>query len=855
MSTDPTLLQLALELLEEYSADLDTSAGSVFRSKFLDPFLERVGGSPLDVDTEAFLVERVSTEIEDADVSPYSALRDLVIRAFTVMAEPHRREIQGIKTAQSLNNYPSMTRAEVSALLGNFFTSLREGGLSRGTARIYFTSPRSVTVTTSTQFPSNSGLNFFPTTVQAISSTQMSFQQDGALYYFDVLVQAESAGEEYNIGVGELSSVVGVSGVNRVTNLAAFTGGYAEETKAEGIARAQNSITIRNLITQRGAAFVLPENFPAVDTLQVIGFGDEEMDRDVVSGVSDVSGIPGGLTGLRSPTEGGSIHIGGKTDIYVYQNGLDEDELDIENLTDKGYRIYSGATGFTDPSAATSTFEDAFGFFQTRDVRAGDLLLIGEDSYVIDGPLSETQLEVSPSLLDAGLYAVTYEIVRPVAGQITVPLYDLVAVGDSGEPLFNAAGDPIAPVPGSATREALTDGSGQVAKTENISPANVSLPLIQMFRVEFLDPLTLEASGQAIPMRDLLLARTPEGLTGGGVGTSSSGTIRLYFMSAVNCFVDRSSTTFEYGGRTYWPVEEVSETAASIPDENVDEIVVSGDYTGSVAIGDRIELTGLAAGVNFLITATSYNGGSDETTFTVREDLNDYVGGPVAGPEPWTIHVGIRESNMSTDSETGLFYFDVEVEDSATGAGGDVAAGTDFVASGVVSEGWTLKTTNSVTSYSTRELPYFQVSAWVNDTTNIAEDFTAPAVRLSYDYAASLGPIQDFVDDEANRIVAEDVLVRHFTPTFVMSSWQTTVDAEDEFVDFINALDPTEDLEVSDLVDVAYGLGATKVALPVTLVGLVQDRSRSWTLTFSQDSLTSSRTQHFIAGRTTVSLL
>lgn len=858
MAVDDTLQQLALELAAAWDPTLDVSEGSSFRTSFLTPLLERAGGSPLDVDTETFLANLLEETYDDVDVSTFSAMRDLVIRAFTVMAQPFRREVEGIKLTQSLNNYESMTRDELNALLGNYFTSLDDGSKAGGTVRMYFPSPQSVVVTPLTQFSTGSALNFYPTQVQSISNVQMSFQQSQSLYYFDVIVEAEEAGSAYEIGTGEVTSVTGISGVTRVTNLARFTGGLDAETKAEGVARVRNSITIRNLITSRGASFVIPENFPAVDTMQVIGYGDDEMDRDIVYGPVAISGIPGGFTGSRNPdlAIGEHIHIGGKTDIYVYQQEPDTDNLDIEDLTDKGRRVYAAATGFTQGGAATSTFEDSTGFFTRRGVVAGDILIIEGGEYTIANVTSDTELDISPSTLDGGLYSQTYEVVRRTAGVVTVPLYDLVAVDNNGDPVFTDAGDPATPTPGSYTNASLLDGSGNlIAKADNVASANISLPLSRITTIEFLDPITLEESGQIIPMRDLLRSESPSAFTGGAVGMLASGTIRLYFRDAVNCYVDRGTTTFTHDGVTFRPVAEVGQTAggtAGVPDHLTNEITVSGDYTSTVAVGDRFEfLSGSSTNSIFCITGIAYNGGSGKTIFTVRETLADYFTAPEASSQNWEIHIGILEANMTQDATTELYYFDVEVEALLTGTSGNKSANTLFEASGVVTEGWSLKTTDSVTSFSVLELPYLQVTEWVNDTTDIFEAFTAPAIRISYEYTSIVADVQAFADSDTERIVAEDVLIRHFVPSYIRTSMSvrgiSTTASKAAIVDFIDSLDPTEDLEVSDIIDTLYTAGATKVLLPETLVALTQSRDRSWSMTYDRDSLVSSRIQHFIA--------
>jgi hypothetical protein len=823
------------------------------------------------VDLEAFLVERLETEIENIDVSTYSALRDLVIRAFIAMAEPLQREVEGVKITQSLNNFASMTRDELNALLGNYFTSLQEGFKAQGLLRMYFTNPQSVTVTPVTQFSTGTGLNFFPSVVQQVTSIQMSFQQEGELYFFDILVEAENPGEDYNIDVDQITSVVGISGATRVTNRSRFASGLDEETKEEAVGRTQNSITIRNLITSRGVAFVIPENFPAIEILQIIGYGDVEMDRDIVSGsplgITDVSGIPGGLRGDEDPdlVPGQHIHIGGKTDIYVYQAAPDEEDIDIENLTDKGFQIAAGVHGFTDTGGPWAVFKDNHGWFLSKGVVGGDFLLLdGEEHEVAPGGVTDTEITLLTTTA-GGQFGKTYEVVRRVDGFVTIPLYDLVALTAAGGAVIAPSGTPVKPIPGSSTNAQLLDSFGDpVEKIENVTTENVELPLLRGTDVDFLDPLTKEPLGQVIPMLDLLLAITIDGLVDGGSG--AVGTIRHYFRDAVNAWVTYATTRYQISGDYYRPVQQVVALGiGEVVDLNSKQVILGdygplslplpGDYTGLIAVGDRITIDGATLTVTGPV---SYAAGPEETTVTVREDLNDYwIGGSEPSGEDIETHAGILEANMSIDSETGLYFVDFDVE-YIGGAGGDVAAGTSFIAVAVSSEGWTLKTTQSAVSYSTREKPYLQVTEWVNDTTKLFVTFTAPAVRFSYEYASSLSDIQDFANADENRIVAEDVLIRHFVPSYVRGSWviqdlDVTV-GKTAIVEYINDLSPTSDLESSDVINELYQEGASHVFLPVTMTGLTQNRDRSWTGFFSQDSLGSSRIQHFIADEDEISV-
>ena len=852
MSTDETLLELSLELADGYDPTLDTSVGSAFRTQFLDPLLERVGGSPLDGDLETFLVERLQVEIPGIDVSRNSGMRDLVVRAAVAILAPFRREINGIQTSQSLNNYETMTVAEVNALLGNYFTEIAVGSLASGSVRLYFGSPRSVVVTPLTRFYTGSGLNFFPQTTQSVNSAQMSFNQDGNLFFADFQVQAESPGTAYNLEAGDLTNITGLVGATRIVNLAGFKSGIDEETKAEAIGRTQNSITIRNLITKRGAQFVLPEAFPQTNTLQVIGFGDVEMRRDTISGLANISDIPGGIAGKVDPGLGGpEVHIGGKTDIYVYQQVPDIDDLTIEDVTSKGIRVFAGSHGFT--VAGGDTFLDEFGFFNKRGLSGSPTLLLGANSYTITG-FTATTLTVTPATLVAAQFGQTYEIVQSaLPSYVDIPLYDLVAeLG--GAPVFDDDGDPVAPIPGSLSNAALEVGGVPAKKLDNVARENLALAILRVTTLEQIDPLTLESSGITIPMLDPLLFFALEAFTGGD-GGNATGTIRVWFRDATNAWVTAASTLFTYQSvRTFSPIAEEVGSAQGTPSTasgttGTQVITLSdGNFTpgglGLVDVGYRITILGGPAAGTYTILSGSESGGA--TVLNIRETLPDTI-----TTEDWQLHVGIAESSMPVDTATGLYYFDVDVVALQTGTASDLPEGTELAASAFLSEGWSLKSTKSVLSYSARDLPYLRITEWVNDDFLVVDVGTAPAVKVNYEYSSDVVDIQVFADDDANRVVSEDILVRHYLPTYVrMSITQSglTSDAAKQIiVSFINALDPVVGLEASDIVDALYNAGSTYVQLPLTLVGLVQGAGRAWSASISQDSLGTDRVVHFVA--------
>lgn len=101
------------------------------------------------------------------------------------------------------------------------------------------------------------------------------------------------------------------------------------------------------------------------------------------------------------------------------------------------------------------------------------------------------------------------------------------------------------------------------------------------------------------------------------------------------------------------------------------------------------------------------------------------------------------------------------------------------------------------------------------------------SVRITYKHASGIPPIQSFMDDRNNQSMTASLLAKHFIPIYVdgvepisysipKSSQATATPVEDmtDLVkDFIDDIDGGEGLELSDLVDLLYNHGATRVSL------------------------------------------
>lgn len=851
---DATLLALFQELVESYDSTIATTDGSAFRTSVIDPFLKRIGDSVLDVDLETYLVDRLTAEHADLDVSQGSGIRDLVIRPMATMLAPVRREINAVATAQSLNNHATMTRVEVNALLGNFFLSIQAGGVATGTVRVYFASPQAVVIDSLVKFSTEAGLGFFPSAIVSTTSTTMSLNRESGLYYVDVAVQAEQNGTSYNITAGDITKVETIIGAVKVTNKIGFESGVADETKAAAVTRARDSITTRTLATSRGIKTLITENYASIDTLQVIGFGDAEMARDFITGPQSISGIPGGFAGAADADLTSGVHIGGKTDVYVYQPTRITQALDIRDITDVGRRIVQGSKGFSPSTGSLDTFQDTNGQFSANGVVAGDILRFGSDTVALTetAVVSATldTVTVTAGTVPLSLSQQSYEIVRKdnVSEYVDVGLHDLVAEDSLGQPVLSA-GVAVRPVPGDLNLTALTFGGTSQVQTSNIASENIQTPFMDITSVSVLDPTQLTLTGETYPLADPLFAEALTAFTGGTGSSKATGTVRVYFKGKVGAFFPGTTTTAftrveftDADGRIFVP--DTLGTKGSTLSGSASTFTVGGDVTADFTRGRWVAELSTGSGLH-MISSSSHSTGT--TTVTVRFDD---TGNPfTAGARNHVLHQGVNYQDILQDSDTGLYYVDLAVSAEANGTAYNIAREAALTTANIYSEGVAIRNLESGTAYSTREKPYLRFTNYVNDQ-NLRKASVAHTIRLAYEYTDTLAGVQSFVELDDNRIVSEDVLVKHFLPGSVSAkitlSGITADQATTAVTSFFETLSPSSTLEVSDLVKTLYDAGATYVQLPITLVVLTPSQDRILTGTTVQDKVPLERTRHFV---------
>jgi hypothetical protein len=280
-----------------FDENLDVSAGSPFDTQVIQPTLRRLGTDPFTVDLAVFLSDRLKQAFPEMATDEGDALTDLLIKPAVLLWDPFVREILRIRSSQSFGDPASLTTDEAEALGANLFSNRATGEFTRGQARIYFAQPRGTTVNPMNFFTTRGGLHFFPDGTQGITVDEMLLNQEGSLYYFDVNVIAEGQGSAYNIGPNEIVNVANLDGTQKVTNLRRYQSGEDAETAVDFVGRTGQELTERSMVTLRGIGARVPRTFPAVSRLAVVGFGDPEMQRDVIRGGGLGVPLTGGIKG------------------------------------------------------------------------------------------------------------------------------------------------------------------------------------------------------------------------------------------------------------------------------------------------------------------------------------------------------------------------------------------------------------------------------------------------------------------------------------------------------------------------------------------------------------------------------
>ena len=235
-----------------YDPDTDLSEGSPAQLTVIDPTVRRFQPDPFEMDLPTFIKTRLRQEFPNLQAEDGDALADFLVKPMEALLDPFVREVQFLRNNQSLAYPELLAPDEADSLMGNLFVRRSRGKKSVGSVRAYFSAPTALTISVGNSCYTADGLNFIPSSPQSISAEAMLFNQSGNLFYFDIALEAETEGDEYNIEAGSIVGITNVPSAVRVTNLRKFSDGEPEETTIGYVERGETSLTERSMVIPRG---------------------------------------------------------------------------------------------------------------------------------------------------------------------------------------------------------------------------------------------------------------------------------------------------------------------------------------------------------------------------------------------------------------------------------------------------------------------------------------------------------------------------------------------------------------------------------------------------------------------------
>ena len=291
-----TIRDLLIAAIAKYDPSIDLTVGGRAYASIINPVYNALTPDLLDGDTNEYLLAVLKEEYPTLELQDGDLILDLLVKPLRLILEPLKAEINLLRKRQSLAHVDELTIQDAEDLAANFFVTRKKGSRARGTVRIMMSTPSFISITDRIRFSTADGLFFYPLKQEFISVETASMQRIGSLFYVDIGVIAEAEGDEYNIAPGLISVVEGIPNFVSCTNPYSFEMGTTSESKQDLIQRVEQSLTERSLTSRKGIKARLNDEFDSIVAMSITGYGDPEMQRDVLVGSGDGSLIASGMS-------------------------------------------------------------------------------------------------------------------------------------------------------------------------------------------------------------------------------------------------------------------------------------------------------------------------------------------------------------------------------------------------------------------------------------------------------------------------------------------------------------------------------------------------------------------------------
>lgn len=268
-----------------------------------------------DVEEAATLLRDVlSARNPENDYSQGSVLGSTIVDGHATVFALLRQQLRLLQNRLSLRDIQQLgdtesVRDAADAILANFFLTRDQGRFAKGSATLHLTQRVDLLIPRRARFFKTPQLVFYidgaADLFVSAADLRPNLDSSGRVidYVVNVNLTAARVGTVYNQPAGRFSGVDPFTPfLSYAENVQPFAFGDDLQSTAQFVATAANAFSIRALINARSNdALLRAQEFPEIQSLLTVGYGDPEMQRDVAS----------------DPASGYRLHVGGHADLYV----------------------------------------------------------------------------------------------------------------------------------------------------------------------------------------------------------------------------------------------------------------------------------------------------------------------------------------------------------------------------------------------------------------------------------------------------------------------------------------------------------------------------------------------------------
>ena len=217
----------------------------------------------------------------------------------------------------------------------------------------------------------------------------------------------------------------------------------------------------------------------------------------------------------------------------------------------------------------------------------------------------------------------------------------------------------------------------------------------------------------------------------------------------------------------------------------------------------------------------------------------------------------LHSTSMNENVENGLYYMDVELVSEGVGDDFNLEPDILLTAEDYESDGYRLVVADKNLTYSTEEQLTMNITRRVltvgsTDRPDQATPLSSQNLQVNYDRSPLTSSIQAFASADLERVLCASILVRHLQPHYLnfdltYRGGSSADVVEEDVLDHLDGLGPSERVEVSDIINIAYRRSADFVVSPIELVAVAHDEERNITVERSQNYVTRGRLSTFFS--------